>query len=187
MQYLLVLVLSLMLTACSARLSDYEATTPAFDLAEYFDGQITAWGIVEDYKSKVTRRFCVDINGQWDGDTGQLDEYFYYDDGETEQRRWTLNHLGGGKYTGTADDVVGTAKGEIRGSVFHWQYYLMVDVKGKERELFLDDWIYQIDEKRLFNRTKISKFGLQVAELSIFFDKENPVSRCEDHSLIKGG
>ncbi|TXR54878.1 DUF3833 domain-containing protein [Reinekea thalattae] len=180
------ILLTITLSSCTTKLTDYSATEPAFALEDYFDGQVTAWGIIEDYKSKVTRRFCVDITGQWQGNNGQLHEVFYYDDGETDQRTWQLTHLGNGEYSGTAGDVVGTAEGQIRGSVFHWRYHLMLEVKGKPRKLFLDDWIYQLDENRLFNRTKISKFGVDVAELSIFFDKQLPLSQCQEQTLIPG-
>ncbi|TCS37126.1 DUF3833 domain-containing protein [Reinekea marinisedimentorum] len=184
MKPLLIVFFSLTLTACTTQLSDYPESQPAFDLATYFNGPVTAWGILEDYQSKVTRRFCVDIIGSWDGNTGTLDEAFYFDDGETDQRIWRLQKTAEGQYTGTAHDVVGTAKGSIRGSVFRWQYKLNVDVGDKTYQLFLDDWIYQIDEHRLFNRTKMKKFGIQVAELSIFFDKEAPVSRCRNTPLL---
>lgn len=177
------LLFSLLLVSCTTRLSDYPASEPQFDLATFFNGNVTAWGILEDSKNRVTRRFCVDITGTWQGDEGKLDERFYFDDGETDQRIWTLKKNSEGHYSGTAHDVVGSAEGSIRGSVFRWQYKLNVRVDDKTHELFLDDWIYQIDEHRAFNRTRMKKFGIQVAELSIFFDKEKPVSKCTDSAL----
>jgi hypothetical protein len=35
----------------------------------------------------------------------------------------------------------------------------------------MDDWMWQIDERTLANRTRMSKFGVDVAEISIFFRK----------------
>jgi hypothetical protein len=39
--------------------------------------------------------------------------------------------------------------------------------------------MYQIDEYRVFNRTKMKKFGVTVAEITLFFDKELPVKSCQ--------
>ena len=35
----------------------------------------------------------------------------------------------------------------------------------------MDDWMWLIDEKTLANRTTVSKFGIEFAEISIFFRK----------------
>jgi hypothetical protein len=42
----------------------------------------------------------------------------------------------------------------------------------------MDDWMYQIDDYRVMNKTTISKFGIDVAEVTLFFDKETPYQTC---------
>lgn len=173
----------LLLSSCSTRLSDYENQGEALDLKTYFDGPVVAWGMLQDYNEKVTRRFCVEMVGTWkqqDGtDVGVLDEMFYFDDGEVSQRVWTLTRQRGTAYVGSASDVVGEASGESKGFAFQWQYTLEVTVDGSTYEFQLDDWIYQMDEYRLFNRTDMNKFGMTLATITIFFDKEQPLRNCK--------
>lgn len=175
---------SLLLSGCSTNVEDYEGTSPTFELDRYFNGDVVAWGMVQDYTDKVTRRFCVEMTGTWQkapsGDlVGELDEMFYYADGEVDQRIWQLVKSPSGKYSGTASDVTGQAKGEAIGFGFQWQYTLNLDLDGTSYSFFLDDWMYQLDEYRMMNRTEMKKFGITVAEITIFFDKETPLRTCD--------
>ncbi|ASP48069.1 DUF3833 domain-containing protein [Cognaticolwellia beringensis] len=170
--------LAFTLSSCTTPLEDYQATSPQLDIQQYFSGKLIAWGMVQDYSSKVTRRFCVELDGQWQDDEGLLKEVFYFDDGEVTYRNWQLTKLKQGKYLGGAEDVVGNARGQQRGFAFQWQYDLLVPIDDDVIKLSLDDWMYQIDEYRVFNRTKMQKFGVTVAELTIFFDKQLPLRTC---------
>lgn len=96
---------------CSAKLSDYQDSHPKFDLKQYFDGKVIAWGIVQDYSRQLTRRFCVDIIGSWSGQRGELHETFYFADGEQQVRVWQLKLHENGSVSGTAGDVIGEASG----------------------------------------------------------------------------
>ena len=165
-----------LLSACSTSLDDYTGSTPEFDLKTYFTGNVTAWGIVQDYSNTLTRRFCVDIIGTWNGNQGQLHETFYYNDGEEQIRIWNLTVAEDGSVTGNAGDVIGEASGGQVGSAFNWRYTLRVPIDGTEYDFAIDDWMFQMDEQRVMNRSYMSKLGVNVADISIFFDKNENVS-----------
>ena len=175
------LSITTLLGGCSASLEDYAASSPEFNLKTYFSGDITAWGIVQDYSKAVVRRFCVDIVGTWNGNEGQLHETFYYNDGEQQIRVWDLQIGANGKVTGGAGDVIGEASGSANGMSFNWQYSLKVPVGDSEYNLFVDDWMYMLDKNRMMNRSYMSKFGVKVAEISIFFDKTQPIRKCQSY------
>jgi hypothetical protein len=166
------------MSSCSTDVTDYKHTSPKFDIKNYFDGELIAWGMVQDYANKVTRRFCVELNATWQKDNGELAEKFYFDDGEISYRTWKLMKLKNGEYSGTAEDVVGKAKGKQLGFAFQWQYQLLVPIDGEIVKFDLDDWMYQVDEYRVFNRTKMNKFGFNAAEITLFFDKKTPFKKC---------
>jgi hypothetical protein len=95
-------------------INDYAQEKPVLDLKTYFNGVIDAWGVFTDRSGRVVKRFTVVMNCSWNGEQGVLDEDFVYSDGSTQKRIWKLQHLGDGNYSGTADDVVGLAKGASR-------------------------------------------------------------------------
>ena len=94
----------------------------------------------------MVRRFTVRMQCGWNGDNGVLDEQVVYSDGKTERRVWRLKRLTGpgneGRFTGTADDVVGTASGQAAGNAFQWKYTLRLPVDGSVYEVPFDDWMY---------------------------------------------
>lgn len=161
------------LVGCSASLEDYKATSPAFNLFEYFEGETLAWGMVQDYTGKQTRRFEVSIVGTVEGNKITLDEDFIFDDGEKQKRIWAITRLEDGSYEGTAGDVVGIATGSESGNALNWVYDLSVEVGDSTYVLTLDDWLYRQDEKRAFNLTSMKKFGIEVGRISIYFEKQD--------------
>jgi hypothetical protein len=153
---------------------DYAAEKPALDLRRYFDGEVLAHGLFSDRSGKVVRRFTVTMACSWRGEEGVLDERFQYSDGKSERRVWRLRHLGGGRYTGRADDVVGEAQGETAGNTFRWGYTLRLPVEGREWEVQFDDWMYLIDERVMLNRATMSKFGIRLGEVQLTFTRSAP-------------
>ncbi len=161
-----------LLAACSSTgIDDYRGTRPSFDLKTYFNGPLTAQGMFQDRSGKVVRRFSVQMNGSWQGDRGVLDEHFTYDDGEKQRRVWTLQKLPDGRYSGTASDVVGQASGRSAGFALFWDYTLRLPVDGKVYEVGFDDWMYQLDEHTVLNRSVMSKWGVRLGEVTLVFRK----------------
>ncbi|MBT8343721.1 MAG: DUF3833 domain-containing protein, partial [Sulfurovum sp.] len=70
-----------LLTGCSSmQINDFKDTTPEFVPQKYFNGPMTAYGMVKDRDGKVIRRFKGRLVGSWDANgVGTLDEKFVYD------------------------------------------------------------------------------------------------------------
>ncbi|MFB1016081.1 MAG: DUF3833 domain-containing protein [Alteromonadaceae bacterium] len=168
----------LILASCSVDLADYQKEKKPFDIKSYFSGDIVAWGMIQDYSNKVNRRFCVEIKGTWEANEGTLAEKFYFNDGEISYRNWQLTKKANGTYLGTAEDVVGTAIGKHQGFAFQFTYDLLLKIDDETYQVSMDDWMYQIDDYRVMNKTTISKLGIDVAEVTLFFDKETPNQTC---------
>ena len=151
--------------------ADYASEKPVLDLRQYFNGKLVAHGVFTDRSGKVVRRFVVDMDCTWQGEKGVLDERFRYSDGTTERRVWRLTHEGNGRYTGTADDVVGTASGQTAGNAFFWSYTLRLPVGERTFDMQFDDWMWLVDEKVMLNKAVMSKFGIRFGEVTLAFTK----------------
>jgi hypothetical protein len=186
---------------CSTpQIADYANEKPVLELSRYFNGTLDAYGVFTDRSGSVVKRFTVVMNCTWNGENGVLDEDFTYSDGTRQKRVWRLKKLADGKYTGQADDVVGTALGESRGNAFHWTYTLSLPVGGKGPsdagppqsasaplggsavreatsvgatiiEVQFDDWMYLVDERVMLNKAVMSKFGVRLGEVTLSFTK----------------
>lgn len=167
------------ISSCSSDIEDYKGSADNFDLKEYFNGELIAWGTIQDGSDKVTRRFCVELDGKWQGNDGVLAEKFFFDDGEITYRNWALKKQKNGQYIGTADDVIGTAQGQHKGFAFQLQYTLALPVDDSVYHVSMNDWMYKIDEYRVMNKTAMSKFGVNVANVTLFFDKQTTNKTCQ--------
>ena len=173
----IILIISIFLiTSCTnnsaMKPEDFKNKEPRLVIEEYLSGKIKAWGVLQNRSGKVTRQFSADLDGTWDGKQLILKEKFNWDDGEVQDREWTITKIDEHNYEGTAGDVVGTAKGYSYGPTFKFEYVLLVPVKGREIKITFDDWIFMQDERVAINRATMTKFGIKVAELTVMFVKD---------------
>ena len=173
----LILVISMSLLSCSnITPKDYQNNEPKLDIRSYLKGKVKAWGMLQDRSGKVTRRFVVDMEGKWQGNEGVLEEYFTFDDGEKSERIWKISFIDDHNFTASAGDVIGKAKGSQYGNAMQMEYVLDLEVdkaKGTKYKVKLDDWMYLLDDDVLVNKSKIKKFGITFARLTIFFQKQD--------------
>ncbi|HSO46132.1 MAG TPA: DUF3833 domain-containing protein [Rhodoferax sp.] len=163
---------ALALSGCSTpKVTDYAAQKPVLELRDYFNGTLDAYGIFTDRSGQVVKRFTVVMESSWQGDQGVLDEAFSYSDGTTQRRVWRLQRHADGRYTGQADDVVGTAEGQQSGNAFHWTYTLALPVDGRVIEVQFDDWMYLMTDKVMLNKAAMRKWGVGLGEVTLSFVK----------------
>ena len=161
------------LSACSGpNLNHYQQSQPPLDLQEYFTGPIKAWGIIQDYRGHVTRRFDVTMNGHWQDNVGTLEEHFDFYDGETQKRTWIITKVAQNQYQGTAGDILGKAQGNIEGSAMRWAYKMDLEVGNNTYRITFDDWMFLMNDGVLINRSYLKKWGITVAELTLFMQKQ---------------
>nr|WP_283104212.1 DUF3833 domain-containing protein [Shewanella gelidimarina] len=170
---LFTLCVALLLNACSSRdIEDYQGSTPNLDLKQFFEGSLTAHGVVEDFSGHVVRRFTVKMFAHWDGDNGEIKEWFIYDDGEKQTRIWNIISLGEGNYSGGANDILGDATGRAVGMALQWEYEMLLPVDDSEYQVRFDDWMYLVDENTIINRSDIIKFGITMAQVTLVITKQ---------------
>jgi len=75
----LVSLIAVLTTGCATSLDGprYSAQTPVFDLFSFFEGPVRAWGIVQNRRGEVVRRFTTSIDGTVEGDRPTLEAGFH--------------------------------------------------------------------------------------------------------------
>ena len=143
-------------------------TLPSME--KYFNGDIKGWGILQNRRHKVTKRFNVDMKGTWNGNKGVLKTVYYYSNGQIQRRKWEITKKGE-SYEGKAADIHGTAHGTIRENAINWKYTLVVPIGKKKFHLKGDDWQWEMKDGVMINRIYFRKFGFIVAEMTLFMKK----------------
>src|ERR1700677_1256123 len=126
-------LLALGLATCLAAGCDRTPSTPvstgggpAFDPVAFFEGHTRSWGVIESRSGTPTERIVTDSHGERDGaDRLHMVQHLAFQDGRTQDRDWVLWRTGPDRFDATANDMVGTAQGEVDGRMFHWQWVLV--------------------------------------------------------------
>lgn len=168
------LVLSAVLSACAGPdINQYRHNQPKLVLEDFFNGALTAQGVVKNRSGEVTRYFTATIDASWDQGIGTLDERFEFDDGEIQHRVWTLTPTGEQNFTGTAGDVLGTGRGQLAGNALQLSYVLEIDYQGRKLALRVDDWMWQVDDNTIINTSTLRKWGFRVGSIQLVIHKQN--------------
>ena len=169
--FLLVVLLS-GLSACGAvTVDEYASNQPTLTPETFFQGQLTAHGVIKDRGGKVIRYFNADIKAYWQDGIGTLEEDFLFDDGEPDRRVWTLTPTGEGRYVGTAGDVVGEGKITVAGNSMFLDYVLQIPWDDGTLDLRIDDRMYLVNPTTLINESIMTKFGIRVGEILLVISK----------------
>ena len=145
--------------------------TQQFDLLAFFEGQTLAHGVFEDRSGRPRRRFDVDMTGISDGDRLTLHEMFRFDDGEDQLRTWILRRNGLNRFTGTAEDCVGTAQGGFGDGMAWLRSTLRLQVGKRSIAMDFDDAFYPAGTGLVMNRSVVTKWGVRVGAVFITFWK----------------
>lgn len=174
---LIICNMGLLLISCSGvSVQDYAGMQPAMTPEVFFNGQLTAHGIVKNRSGKVIRYFNADLKGYWKDGLGTLEEDFIFNNGEKQRRVWKFTNNGEGSYSGTAGDVIGTALGKAAGNSFFWQYVLRIPYDDGTIDLKIDDRMYLVQSDIMINESVMRKFGFKVGEIVLVIRKKTPGS-----------
>ncbi len=167
-----------MLTACSTTsLDEYASNKPLLIPEQFFNGSLTAQGVIKNRSGKVTRYFTARINAYWRDSSGAkigtLEEVFQFNDGELQYRTWTLTPTAAG-YTATAGDVIGPGSAQTRGNAMQLHYTLEVKYQGSPLQLQVEDWMWLVDDNTLLNESTLRKWGFKVGSVQLVIQKDKP-------------
>ena len=172
---ILVITAAVTLVACSTvSVEDYAGNQPSLVPERFFDGSLTAHGVVKNRSGKVIRSFNADIRAYWRDGVGTLEEDFVFDDGEKSRRVWTLTPAGPGRYLGTAGDVIGAGEVRVAGNSMFLKYVLRIPYGDGTLDLTIDDRMYLVNPDTLINESRMLKFGLEVGEILLVIERQNP-------------
>lgn len=143
-----------------------------FDLFGFMTGELKGWGVFEDRFGRIKERFEVSAVGRWEQDAFVLEEAFVYASGRSENRTWTLHRASSGSYVGSCADCKGEATGAFAVGFATLDYTFILKTDSRTIELKFADRFYPVGSEAVINRTKVTKWGVKVGEVSAVFYKD---------------
>lgn len=154
------------------KVAEFADGRPLLDPAQYFSGRTSSSGVQENRGGAPRQPVTTQTAGRWSGDTLQLEQELEIG-GQKQHRSWRIRKLDAHHFEATANDMVGTARGEAYGNVFHWSFTLELRPGNPLSRVRMTQWMYlQPDGRTLLNHSTIRKFGIVVAQVSEVFQQK---------------
>jgi hypothetical protein len=169
---LIVFALTVISACSSVTIDEYADNKPLLVPEKFFDGQLSAHGIVKDRGGHLIRYFSAKIKADWVDGIGTLDESFVFDDGEQQTRVWKLKPQPDGSYVATAGDVIGEGKMKAAGNSLFLDYVLRIPYGDGTIDLRIDDRMYLVSERVLLNESVMTKWGFKVGQITLVIEKQ---------------
>lgn len=137
-----------------------------------FAGRSYARGVFTNGVTGSKRPFSVVLDGRWNGKILRLREAFAYDDGERDVKTWILTRTGPGTFSGTREDVVGTALIYTDGPAVRLGYDVDIATSSGSIRVRFEDVIERRGDGMIVNRAIVSKFGLPIGDVDLVFGRK---------------
>lgn len=185
MRFITATLLILFLTACSSvDIQQYKDNQPKLVLDQFFNGELTAHGILKNRSGEVIRYFNVTMTGNWDENgVGTLAEKFIFNDESIQYRTWTFTPVAMAKdaaitepnrikYQATANDTLAPTLIDLSGNAFFMNYDLLINYQGDDIDVNIDDKMYLINENVIINESVMTKYGIEVGYITLTIIKQ---------------
>jgi Protein of unknown function (DUF3833) len=162
------------LSGCGSEpISAFKGGRPVFEPEKYFAGETHSWGVLETPSGKPMEVLHTRTKGNWDGRVLHFEQEIVFERGKSEHRSWLVRRLDGHHYSATGTGIIGTARGEAWGNVFHLDFTLDALPGNPLGRVQMSQWMYlQADGVTLVNQDALSKGGLTVAGITEQFWKD---------------
>jgi len=156
------------LAGCSTlKPSDFAAQKPAFDPLAFFTGRTESTGVMENRRGVPVKRVRTKTEGTWKQGVLHLEQDLVFDDERPTHRSWKLRRIDAHHFKGTANDMVGSARGEAHGPMFHWSFILAAKPGNPLANVRMSQWMHlQPGGQTMLNHTTITKAGIVLRQVT---------------------
>jgi len=74
-------------------------------------------------------------------------------------------------FSGTAENVIGLATGEVAGNAFNWTYKFRLKVGDSYWNVKFDDWMFLQEDGVLINKARVYRWGFHIGTVILSFSK----------------
>lgn len=153
--------------------SDFATGRPIFDPVAFFTGRTRSSGVQETRRGAPVQTVTTETDGRRQADGLHLEQSLQFGAAKRQHRSWVIRRINPHHFEATANDILGVARGEAYGNVFHWSFTLGVSPGNPLMNVRMSQWMYlQPDGRTMINHSTIRKGGLVLAQVTEQFRRE---------------
>lgn len=167
------MLLCYLISGCSSlKPTAFNDSSPKLDPVQFFAGTTHSAGVMEVRSGKPAKRITTETQGIFKEGILSIEQDLFPEGGKKNHRSWKLRQTDAHHAEATANDISGTARGELYGNYFTWTFSLKVAEHGLVKHVSMNQQMYLMpDGKTLIIRSIIRKFGIIVQEITEQFTK----------------
>ena len=148
-------------------LAQAEAQRNRLGLVQALKGHSIAYGAFSSQLAGVNRRFRATLHGTVQGQELTVVEKFRFADGATDRKTWKFVPTGPGRWSGTREDVMGSAEVVEDGPVIRLNYVANLQTGFGLLPFSFADVIYRGPNGSLVNNATVSSLGVPVGAVAL--------------------
>ncbi|MFM9862330.1 MAG: DUF3833 family protein [Micropepsaceae bacterium] len=164
---LAVFITGAVLAACASMPEPPEPPAGKLVIERSLVGRSLADGVFVNSLTGGETKFSVVIDGTWEGQVLTLVEDFTYESGVKERKTWRFAKTAPGVYSGTREDVIGTADVREDGNGVRLDYWVTLDTALGGIDVRFQDLLTLNGDGSVLNLAVVSKFGLRIGRVSL--------------------
>lgn len=138
-----------------------------FDPLKFFTGRTRSSGVFENRRGEPTNPVKTETTGRLVNGELHLEQILFIGNEAGQHRSWKVRRIGRTRFEATANDMVGTARGNVSGNTFTWTFTLVTKPGNPLFNVRMTQHMYlQPDGRTMINRSMIRKFGILVASVT---------------------
>lgn len=165
-------ILCLSIISCSTlKPTAFNNSIVKADPVKFFVGHTESYGVSEARSGKPISQITTQTDGVLKDGVVCIEQDLYPGNGKKNHRSWQLKQIDEHHLEATANDIEGTAMGELNGNYFTWTFRLKVK-RGVIKHVKMSQHMYLMpDGQTMMIRSVIRKFGIIVQEITEQFRK----------------
>ena len=149
----------------------FNNSTVKADPVKFFVGKTKSYGVTEARNGKPASQITTETEGIVKDGVVYIEQDLYPGNGKKNHRTWQLKQIDEHHLEATANDIEGTARGELNGNYFTWTFRLKVN-RGLIKHVRMSQHMYLMpDGETMIIRSVLRKFGIIVLEITEQFKK----------------
>ena len=156
----------------SLKSAHFESSRPLLKPENFFVGHTKSYGVVETHGGKPSAQINTETHGTLKDGIIYIEQDLMTEGKKKNHRSWKMHQIDAHHVEATANDIVGTARGELYGNYFTWTFTLKLSPHNPIKRVRMTQTMYlQPDGRTLIIRSVLRKFGIIVAQITESFEK----------------
>ena len=158
--------------AAEKSMARFAAAQPVLNPMQFFTGRTSSLGVIENRRGEPVQMVRTSTSGRIVGGELRMEQTLWIGQKPPQRRTWKVRQIDRHHFEATANDMVGTARGEAWGNTFRWSFELATKPGNPLANVRMTQHMYlQPGGQTLVNRSTLQALGIHIGSVTEQFQR----------------